>query len=94
VRFAWLLVALVACSGKPVPAPDCPCGGDCLRACRPGEEDCTLFPYEALPARCQDICHLGECCEIMNGTATVRFVECARPADAGVDTLRDGGLDV
>jgi len=97
VRFAWLLVVLIAC-GK----SDCPCGGDCPRACRAGEEDCSLFPYESLPARCQDICYLGECCDTGNGTATVRSVECVRPvdagadagADAGVDAPRDGGLDV
>jgi hypothetical protein len=93
VRFAWLRVVLVACNGKPAPAPDCPCSRDCPRACRPGEEDRALFRCESLPARCQDLGYLGERREIMNGTASMRFVACAPPVNAGADTLRDGALD-
>jgi hypothetical protein len=87
MRLAWLLLALTACDDTP------PLPRDCPRACRPDDLDCTDFPYERLPARCFDICSLGECCELMSGAWNPRFFDCARPADAGVGTPPDGAPD-
>ena len=97
MRFAWLWLVLVAC-GEPAPPLDGMPGDpalprDCPRACRPGEEDCASFPYERLPARCQDICHLGGRGELVSGAWSMRFVDCARPADAGIDAVPDGAPD-
>jgi hypothetical protein len=94
VRLAWLLLVLTACHGGPAAQPDCACGGDCPRACRPDENDCAFLPYDNLPARCQEICYLGECCGMgNNGLPGVVFVQCRPPVDAGVDAMRDGALD-
>jgi hypothetical protein len=41
----------------------------------------------------QDICSLGGCCELVSGAWTMRFVDCALPADAGIDALPDGAPD-
>jgi hypothetical protein len=85
VRLAGPLLVLTAC--------DPPLPQDCPRACRPDDRNCATFPYEQLPARCQDICSLGACCELMNGAWQTQFFDCALPRDAGVDTPPDGAPD-
>src|SRR5882672_5613881 len=96
MRLAWLLVVFPACHRAPA-APDappaCPCGGNCPRACQPDDLDCGSFPYERLPARCFDICYLGECCELVNGTWHTQIFDCARPMDAGIDAVPHGAPD-
>jgi hypothetical protein len=85
MRLAWLLLVLAAC--------DPPLPKDCPRACEPDDRDCGSFPYERLPARCFDICSLHECCDLMNGAWIKATFDCARPVDAGVDTVADGAPD-
>jgi hypothetical protein len=88
MRHVLLLLALAACDSA---ASRPPKPGGCPRECRADESDCSSFPYESLPARCQDICYLGECCDLVNGAWAVMTVDCARPRmDAGVDALPIG----
>ena len=85
MRLAGLLLVLTAC--------DPPLPHDCPRACRPDDQGCGTIAYEHLPARCADICSLGECCELINGEWHTQIFDCARPIDAGVDTPPDGAPD-
>jgi hypothetical protein len=82
-----LVFAVVACSSR----PDMPseCGGEC----RSEDVDCTSFPYETLPARCDSICYEGRCCYLQDETWHHVVFDCARPVDASVDTPPDGAND-
>lgn len=87
MRQVLLLVALIGCDSAGSTTSSSSKPSSCPRECRPDESDCSSFPYDKLPARCQDICYLGECCTLVDGAWHIMNVDCARPApgDAGAD---------
>lgn len=92
MRFARAcLVVLAACGGAPsaeAPPPDSadpPRPAACALECRADHHDCATFPFESLPARCQELCYWGHCCTLEDGAWLTMTIDCARPVDAGVD---------
>jgi len=59
--------------------------------CSAENSDCATIPYQQLPSRCTEICYLGSCCALVNGSWQTATVDCARPVpDAGIDAAGDG----
>jgi hypothetical protein len=93
MRHILLAVVLFGCDGITSTSSTPARPSSCPRDCRPDESDCSTFPYAQLPARCQEICYLGECCNLVDGAWQIMTVDCARPVpiDGGMDAAGDPG---